>query len=62
MPEPILNCSRVVAGVGQSIAAGVPQHVDVNFEGKTGALADALDEARLTASVVNGVPRSVSKT
>jgi hypothetical protein len=34
--------------------------VDVNLEREAGALADALDR-RLTA-VVNGVPRSVSKT
>jgi hypothetical protein len=35
-----------VAGVGQGIAAGVAQHVNVDREGETGALADALDEKR----------------
>jgi hypothetical protein len=29
--------------IGQCVAAGVPQHVDVNLERETSALADALD-------------------
>jgi hypothetical protein len=45
MAEPILNGSRVVALIGQGIAAGVTQHVDVNLERKAGALANALDQA-----------------
>ena len=31
--------------IGQRVAAGVPQHVDMNLERKAGAGADALDEA-----------------
>ena len=45
MAQPILNRPRVVALIGQSITAGVPQHVDMNLERKAGAGADALDEA-----------------
>jgi hypothetical protein len=45
MPEPILNRSRVMACIGQGIAAGVPQHVHVNLEGKAGTLTDAFDQA-----------------
>jgi hypothetical protein len=45
MPEPVLNCPRVVAGIGQGVAAGVPKHVHVNLEWKSGALAYALDQA-----------------
>ena len=44
MAQPILDCSRVVACVGQCIAAGVPQHVNVNLEREAGALANALDQ------------------
>src|ERR1700756_2709825 len=43
--EPVLNCPRVVPLVGQGIAAGVPQHVDVNFEREAAALADPFDQA-----------------
>jgi hypothetical protein len=49
----------VVSPVGQRIAAGVPEHVDVNLEWKT-ALTDALDQA-IDGIRRNGVPRSVSK-
>jgi hypothetical protein len=49
--EPILNAPRVVAGIGQGIAAGMAQHVGMDGEGKTGAHADALDQA------VDGVGR-----
>ena len=34
VPEVILNAPRIVAGIGQGVAAGVPQHVDVNREAK----------------------------
>ena len=42
--EPILDASRVVAGIGESVAAGVAQHVGVNRKSESGALADALDQ------------------
>jgi hypothetical protein len=44
MAEPILDASRVVAGIVQGVAAGVAKHVDVHWEGEAGAYADALDE------------------
>jgi hypothetical protein len=43
MSEPVLNCPRVMPCIGQCVAAGVPQHVDVNLEREAGPLADALD-------------------
>jgi hypothetical protein len=43
MTKPILNCSRVVPSIGERVAAGVPQHVDVNLKGGASALTDALD-------------------
>jgi hypothetical protein len=43
MAKPILNCPRIVPRIGQRIAAGVPQHVNVNLEWEAGAPADALD-------------------
>jgi hypothetical protein len=60
MAEPILNAPRVVASIGQGVAAGVAQHVNVHGDSEGGALADALaassctrrdrDEASPTAS------------
>jgi hypothetical protein len=44
MSHPGLNGSGIVAGVGQRIAAAVPQHVRVNREGHTGALTEARDQ------------------
>jgi ribosomal protein S13 len=61
MAEPILNASGVVAGIGQRVAARVAQHVGVNRKRESGALADPLI-SRLTASGVNGPPRSVLNT
>jgi hypothetical protein len=43
MPEPILNGSGIVSSVGQRIAAGVPEHVHMNFKRETGPPAYALD-------------------
>ena len=45
MAQPVLNCPCIMPRIGQRVAAGVPQHVDVNLEWKAGALADALDQA-----------------
>lgn len=45
MPQPILNCPRVVPCIRQGVAAGVPEHVDVNLEREAGAFPDALDQA-----------------
>jgi hypothetical protein len=47
MPKPILNCPRVVTCIGQRVAAGVPQHVDVNLEWEARALADAHSQTPL---------------
>lgn len=49
MPEPILNCPRVMPFVRQRVAAGMSQHVHMDFEREVGALADALDQP------VNGI-------
>ncbi len=45
MTEPILNALRVVAGIGQGIATGVPEHVSMHWKGEACARADALDQA-----------------
>ena len=45
MAEPIPNAPRVVACIGQGVAAGVAQHVRVDRKGESGAGADALDQA-----------------
>ena len=45
MAEPVLNCPRVVARIGQRIAAGVPEHVHVNLKREAGTFADAFDQA-----------------
>jgi hypothetical protein len=37
MAEPILDAPRVVAGIGQRVAAGVPEHVNVDRKGEAGA-------------------------
>jgi hypothetical protein len=49
VPEPILNCPRVMPFVRQRVAAGMSQHVHMDFEREVGALADALDQP------VNGI-------
>jgi hypothetical protein len=60
MTQPILNRPRVVAGVGQRVAARVAQHV------RTGKANPARAPMRLTslliASGVNGPPRSIVNT
>jgi hypothetical protein len=43
MAEPIPDAPRVMAGIGQGIPAGMPQHVSVNRKGKASARANALD-------------------
>jgi hypothetical protein len=43
MTQPILNRPRVVASVGESVAAAVQQHVGVDAR-QSGARADALDQ------------------
>ena len=45
MPKPILNGAGVMPGVGQSVAAAMPQHVGVHGEIETSARADALDQS-----------------
>ena len=45
MPEPILDGTGVVAGVGQSVTAAMPQHVAVHRKVEAGARADALDQS-----------------
>jgi hypothetical protein len=45
MSEPVLNSARVVALVGQRVAASVPQHVHMDLEGQRSSLADPLYQA-----------------
>src|SRR5262245_57976118 len=42
--EPCLQRPRIVPGIGQGVAAGVPQHVREDGEGHTGAPAEALEQ------------------
>jgi hypothetical protein len=50
---PKWNGSRIVAVIGELVAAGVPQHVDVNREAKLGPFANVLDLA------IEGVRRAI---
>src|SRR6516164_8203907 len=45
MAEPVLDQPRVMAGVGQGVAASVAQHVSMDPERQLGALANGLHEA-----------------
>jgi hypothetical protein len=45
MAEPVLDQPRVMTGIGQGIAAGVAQHVDMNREADRGSLTQPLDVA-----------------
>ena len=51
MAEPVLDQPRVVASIGQGVAAGVAQHVGVDPKRQLGALANGFHEA------INGVSR-----
>src|SRR5262245_32461923 len=42
--EPCLQRPRIVPGIGQGVAAGVPQHVREDREGHPGAPAEALEQ------------------
>ena len=43
MAEPVLNCPRVVTGIGQRVAAGVPEHMEMNVPRReTGLLGNTL--------------------
>ena len=46
MAEPVLDQPRVVAGIGQGIAAGVAQHVGMDPKRQLGALATAVPALR----------------
>jgi hypothetical protein len=43
--QPVLDRPRVVPLIGQGVAAGVPEHVDVHRQADRCFLADALDQA-----------------
>ena len=51
MAEPVLDQPRVVASIGQGIAAGVAKHVGVDPERQLGARANGFHET------INGVSR-----
>jgi len=54
MAEPVLDQPRVVAGIGQGVAAGAAQHVGMDPERQLGALANCFDEP------INGVSRKLT--
>src|SRR5262249_3593035 len=45
MAEPVLDQPRVMASIGQGVAAGVAHHVSMDPEWQLGALANGLHEA-----------------
>jgi hypothetical protein len=45
MAEPVLDQPRVVAGIGQGVAAGVAQHVGVDPKRQLGPIANGFHEA-----------------
>ena len=65
--EIVLDGPRIVAVMGELVAAGVPQHVDVNREAELGPFANVLDlpidgvrrERRVPRSLVNTNFRSL---
>lgn len=44
MAQPVLKRSRIVPGIGLCVAAGMPQHMDVNQEVEAGALPNAFNQ------------------
>jgi hypothetical protein len=62
MPKPILDRPRVMPFVGQRVATGVPQHVDVDRGMPIEVFSPMRFTRRLTASVVNGVFLSLVNT
>jgi len=51
--QPILQRSRIVAGIRQGVAASVPEHVAMDRECHTSTCADALDEAVKSAQRID---------
>ena len=44
MPEPVLDRPGVDAVIGELVAAGMPQHVEMHRKRNAGPLADDLDQ------------------
>jgi hypothetical protein len=42
MAKPVLNASGVVAGVSQGVAAGMPEHVDMDRKGEAAEAAETI--------------------
>jgi hypothetical protein len=61
MPQPSLDCPRVVPLVGKCIAAGMAKHVRVRFQLKAGACGCPLDQPP-KASRRERAPRSLTNT
>jgi hypothetical protein len=64
MAEPCLEGPRIVAGVRQCEAAGVPQHMRVDWEWHASALPKALNKVRessLVSSVIKRAKRGESE-
>ena len=49
MAEPVLDQPRVMAGIGQGVAAGVAQHVRVDFHIEVGDLSRACASVSLVS-------------
>jgi hypothetical protein len=62
MGELVLDRPGVDPIIGQLVAAGVPQHVEMHRERQACARWPMILTCRLMASVVKRVPRSVVKT
>ena len=62
VPEPPLDCPGVVPPVRQRVAAGVAEHVRMSLQLKTKTSAGRSLNHRANPAVVNGVPRSLTKT
>ena len=62
MTEPSLDCPGIVPLVGEDIATGVAKHVRVRLQFEAEPLRAARSIIRAKPAVVNGVPRSLTKT
>jgi hypothetical protein len=61
MPEPSLDCPRVVALVGEGVAAGVARQVWVRLQFEAGGSRHPFDHPGEPPAVVKGDPRSLTK-
>jgi hypothetical protein len=60
--EPCLQRPRIVPGIGQGVATGVPQHVREDGEGHAGAPAEALEQRAEALGPTVAPPRNQCST